>query len=211
MREIYLLSGLGADKRVFDFVDFSGFKVTHINWVNPFDNESIENYAKRLLGQIKTNRPTIIGVSFGGMISVEIAKQIETEKVIVISSAKTKFDIPLYFRIVGQLQLNKLIPTRALKTVNGLTYWFFGTKTKEENELLSAIIKETDSRFLKWAVDKIANWRNTTLLTNLTHIHGTTDKILPLKTADFKVANGGHLMIMNKGEEIGELIRRIIV
>jgi len=210
MREIYLLSGLGADKRVFDFVDFTGFKVNHIDWVDPFDNESIESYANRLLGQIKTNRPIIIGVSFGGMISVEIAKQIETEKVIIISSAKTKFDVPLYFRIVGHLKLNKLIPTKALKTVNGLTYWFFGTKTKEENELLRAIVKETDSRFLKWAVDKIANWRNTTLLTNLTHIHGTTDKILPLKNADFKVANGGHLMIMNKGAEIGGLIRKII-
>jgi len=210
MREIYLLSGLGADKRVFDFLDFSGYKVNYVDWVDPFDNESIESYAKRLLVQIRTNRPIIIGVSFGGMVAVEIAKQIETDKVILISSAKTKFDIPAYFRIVGQVGLNKLIPARILKTVNGLTYWFFGTKTKKENELLTAIIKETDNRFLKWAVDKITNWRNTTLITNLIHIHGTHDKILPFKMADFKISNGGHLMIINKGEEISRLIHRIL-
>jgi pimeloyl-ACP methyl ester carboxylesterase len=210
MREIYLLSGLGADKRVFDFVDLSGFKLNHVDWIDPTDNESIENYAKRLLGQIRTERPTIIGVSFGGMVTVEIAKQMDTEKVILISSAKTRFDIPFYFRIIGQLGLNKLVPSRIFKTVNSLTYWFFGTTTKKEKELLKAIIKETDRKFLSWAIDKIVNWRNTTLLTNLTHIHGTDDKILPFKTADIKVFNGGHLMIINKGNDISGLIRQIL-
>jgi pimeloyl-ACP methyl ester carboxylesterase len=210
MREIYLLSGLGADKRVFDFVDLSGFKLNHVDWIDPTDNESIESYAKRLLGQIRTERPTIIGVSFGGMVTVEIAKQIDAEKVILISSAKTRFDIPFYFRIIGQLRLNKLVPSRIFKTVNSLTYWFFGTTTKKEKELLKAIIKETDRKFLSWAIDKIVSWRNTTLLTNLTHIHGTDDKILPFKTADIKVFNGGHLMIINKGNDISGLIRQIL-
>jgi pimeloyl-ACP methyl ester carboxylesterase len=210
MKNIYLLSGLGADKRVFDFVDFSGFKVNHVDWIAPTNNESIERYAKRLVGQIKTNRPIIIGVSFGGIMAVEIAKQIETEAVILISSAKTRFEIPFYFRIIGQLGLSKLVPPSIFKTVNNLTYWFFGTKTKKENELLKAIIKETDNKFLKWAIDKIVNWRNKTMLTNLTHIHGTDDKILPLKTADFKVSNGGHLMIVNKGKDIAGIVRQIL-
>jgi pimeloyl-ACP methyl ester carboxylesterase len=210
MKDIYLLSGLGADKRVFDFIDFSGFRVNHVDWIEPAGNESIESYAKRLLVQIKTNRPVLIGVSFGGMVAVEIAKLIETEKVIVISSATTKLDIPIYFRIVGQLRLSKLIPTRFLKTTNSLTYWFFGAETEKENELLRVIIEETDDRFLNWALDKIANWKNRTLPTNVVHIHGTNDKILPLRKADFEVSNGGHLMVVNKAEEISGLIRKIL-
>jgi pimeloyl-ACP methyl ester carboxylesterase len=205
-----MLSGLGADKRVFDFIDLSGFGINHVDWIAPSNNESIESYASRLLEQIKKTRPTIIGVSFGGMMAVEIAKQIETEKVILISSAKTRSDIPFYFRIMGQFGLNKLVPTRILKSVNGLTYWFFGTKTKKENELLTAIIGETDSRFLSWAIDKIVNWRNTTLIANLIHIHGTEDKILPSRTADICVPNGGHLMIVDQGKEISRLIRQIL-
>jgi pimeloyl-ACP methyl ester carboxylesterase len=210
MKDIYLLSGLGADKRVFDFIDFSGFRVNHVDWIEPAGNESIESYAKRLLVQIKTNRPVLIGVSFGGMVAVEIAKLIETEKVIVISSATTKLDIPIYFRIVGQLRLSKLIPIRFLKTTNSLTYWFFGAETEKENELLRVIIEETDDRFLNWALDKIANWKNRTLPTNVVHIHGTNDKILPLRKADFEVSNGGHLMVVNKAEEISGLIRKIL-
>jgi hypothetical protein len=102
------------------------------------------------------------------------------------------------------------MPTRVLKSVNGLTYWFFGTKTKKENELLKAIIKETDNKFLTWAIDKIVNWRNTTLINNLTHIHGTDDKILPSNTADINVSNGGHFMVVNKGKDISGLIRQIL-
>lgn len=206
MKEIYLLSGLGADKRVFDFVDFSGFKVNHVNWIEPQDNESMASYANRLVAQIKTMRPTLLGVSFGGMIAVEIAKLIETDKIVLISSAKTKWDIPVHFRIAGRLGLHKLIPTRLLKTVNRLTFWFFGATNENEKSLLRAIIQETDPKFLTWAVDKIVTWQNTTTLKNLTHIHGTADKILPLNKADFTIQSGGHLMIINKGKELNDLI-----
>ena len=68
MNTVYLLSGLGADKRVFEFLDLSDFKVNHIDWIEPIDNETIESYAQRLLIQITTDRPIIIGVSFGGII-----------------------------------------------------------------------------------------------------------------------------------------------
>lgn len=210
MREVYLLSGLGADKRVFDFIDFSGFKISHVDWVEPLDKETIESYANRLLPQIKASKPILLGVSFGGMVTVELAKQIETEKVILVSSAKTKFEIPIFFRLVGQLGLNKIVPTKCLKAVNDLTYWLFGAKTKTERDLLKSIILETDDRFLEWAIDKIVNWRNTATVTNLTHIHGTNDKILPLVTADYKVINGGHLMVVSKGDELSGVLRKIL-
>lgn len=210
MKDIYLLSGLGADKRVFDFIDFSGFKVNHIDWVSPLENESIGNYARRLSERITTAKPILIGVSFGGMMAVEIAKLIETERIILISSAQTRFDIPPYFRIIGRLRLNKLIPPTFLKKVNWLTYWFFGTTTEKEKELLRAIINDTDKAFSIWAIDKIVTWRNTRRLNNLTHIHGTRDRILPSKTADLIVNDGGHLMIMNRGSELSALIKEVL-
>lgn len=202
MKEIYLVSGLGADKRVFASLDFSPFKTNHIEWVDPLKNETIEHYAKRLIRQIKTPSPILIGVSFGGMVAVEIAKQIDVEKIILISSAKTKYEIPVYFRCAGLLGINKLLPARLFKTVNRASYWLFGTTTKNEKELLRSVIGETDSNFLYWAIDKIVNWRNITALGNLTHIHGTNDKILPLRTADYRIHDGGHLMVISKGREL---------
>lgn len=89
MRDIYLLSGLGADKSAFNFIDLSDFNANHIEWVNPAENEQIENYAKRLSKQIQTDNPIVIGVSFGGIMAIEIAKLVKTEKIIVISSVKS--------------------------------------------------------------------------------------------------------------------------
>ncbi len=88
--EIYIFSGLGADERAFQRLDFSGYSINFIKWVLPNVKDTIESYATRLLEQIKTKKPILIGLSFGGIMAIEIAKQIETEKVILIASAKTK-------------------------------------------------------------------------------------------------------------------------
>ncbi|WP_416864092.1 MAG: alpha/beta fold hydrolase [Imperialibacter sp.] len=205
MKKVYLLSGLGADKRVFDFVDFSTFKVKHIDWIQPRGNEAIEDYARRLLPQINTPRPILIGVSFGGIMAIEIGKLVDCEGIVLVSSVQTRFDIPFYFRLIGRLNINSLMPTNLFKKVNALTYWFFGAKTKREKGLLREIILETDDNFFRWAVDKIVNWRNETHLKMVSHIHGDKDRVLPLKTADFTISGGGHLMIVSHGNEIGQI------
>ncbi|TXI67799.1 MAG: alpha/beta hydrolase [Cyclobacteriaceae bacterium] len=127
VKTIYLLSGLGADKRVFEFLDLTTFQVKYIDWIAPGEKESIENYARRLCTQITTNKPTLIGVSFGGIIASEIARQVDCRKVILISSARTKHEIPLYFRIAGMVHLHRFIPIKVIKKVNSFTHWLFGT------------------------------------------------------------------------------------
>jgi len=211
-KKLYIFSGLGADERVFHRLDFSDFTTTFIKWIVPLDNEAIENYATRLLDQITTAKPTLIGLSFGGLIAVEVAKQIDTEKVILIASAKTKKEIPFYYRFAGQLGLHKLLPTRLLKSSNFITNWFFGTSSTFDKRLLKQILIDTDPTFLKWAIDKLAKWTNITHTKNIFHIHGASDKILPLTfvNSNVKIINGGHLMTLNKAEELSKILRQQI-
>ncbi|MGL4632487.1 MAG: alpha/beta fold hydrolase [Leadbetterella sp.] len=205
---IYILSGLGADKSVFKKLDFRGHEVNFIEWIFPIENETIENYARRLLDQIPVSKPILIGLSFGGIIAMEIAKQIETEKVILLSSAKTKNEIPFYYRLAGMLNLHQVIPTRFLKKSNFLTNWFFGIKIDFEKILLKSILEETDATFLTWAIDKIVKWKNESIPKNIFHIHGTADRILPIRyiKTDVKIANGGHLMTLDKAEDISRIL-----
>jgi thioesterase domain-containing protein len=81
-QSIYIFSGLGANERVFSELDFTGFRTTYIKWLPPAKNQPIEKYASRLLAQITAPNPVLIGLSFGGMVAVEVAKQIKVEKVI---------------------------------------------------------------------------------------------------------------------------------
>jgi len=211
-KELYIFSGLGADERVFQRLDFSGFSTTFIEWIVPQDKETIENYATRLLDQIKTTKPTLIGLSFGGLMAVEISKQIDTEKVILIASAKTKKEIPFYYRFAGQLRLHNLLPIRLLKNSNFISNWFFGTSSTCDTQLLKQILIDTDPTFLKWAIDKVARWTNQTQTKNIFHIHGTNDKILPLSfvKCDSTIQNGGHLMTLNKADELNQILRQQI-
>ncbi|GAB3701769.1 hypothetical protein GCM10027592_30380 [Spirosoma flavus] len=209
---IYVFSGLGADERVFKELDFSGFDVTFIRWVQPILNETIEQYAERLAKQIVTVRPVLIGLSFGGIMAVEVAKLIKTEKVILIASAKTQQEIPFYYRLAGKLRLHKLLPVILLKRPNVLSNWFFGAQSNKDKKLLADILRDTDSHFLKWAIDKIVTWTNQTYHDNLTHIHGTADRILPFRyvVSDLIVNGGGHFMTLNKAEEITDVIRGLL-
>lgn len=212
-KELYIFSGLGADERVFQRLDFFGFSTTFIKWTVPQESDTIEQYATQLLDQITTTKPTLIGLSFGGLIAVEVAKQIDTEKVILIASAKTKNEIPFYFRFAGQLRLHKLLPTRLLKSSNFITNWFFGTSSIFDKQLLKQILIDTDPTFLKWAIDKVARWTNQTQIKNIFHIHGTSDRILPISFVNCSstVNNGGHLMTLNKSDELSTILRQMLV
>ncbi len=209
-KELYIFSGLGADERVFQRLDFSDYSTTFIKWIGPQEKETIEHYASRILGQITTTRPTLIGLSFGGLIAVEVAKQIDIEKVILIASAKIKKEIPFYYRFAGQLGLHKLLPTRLLKSSNFISNWFFGTSSTFDKELLKQILIDTDPTFLKWAIDKVTHWTNQTQTKNIFHIHGTRDRILPLSfmKCNSTIKNGGHFMTLNKADELSNVLRQ---
>jgi hypothetical protein len=212
MENLYIFSGLGADKRVFKYLDFSKYNATFIDWIHPIYNESTEDYAKRLTKQITSEKPILIGLSFGGIMAVEVGKIIESKKIILIASAKNKSEIPFYYRLAGFLNLHKLIPTKLMKSSNFLSFWLFGINSKKNKILLTEILKDTDESFLTWAIDKIVNWKNTYNHKNLKHIHGTKDKILPIQfvKSDMKIVDGGHFMTIDKFEELNIVLENLI-
>lgn len=190
MKDLFLLSGLGADSRVFDFLDLSNYNIHFIKWIDPRENEPIEAYARRLKVNIKKENPILLGISFGGMMAIEIGKQIRAEKIIIISSAKTRRSIPANF-ISRKLKLHTLLPARFLLKPNEILYWLFGIKSKDERALLRSILRDTDETFFCWAVDKIMNWENELLPDNTIHIHGSKDRVIPFTSADYKIEGEG--------------------
>jgi pimeloyl-ACP methyl ester carboxylesterase len=212
MKRIYLISGLGADKRAFQFLSLSAYKLIHVEWIKPSQHESLSAYAKRLSVQIPNENPIIIGLLLGGIIAMEIIKHISIEKVILISSVKTKNEIPFYYRILAILPIHKIIPAAWLKKSSFIVDCFFGVQTKDEKKLLKTILKDTDSKFLKWSLNEIINWKNIIVPDNIFHIHGTNDKILPFRFVkpNYTIKDGGHFMVVNKAEEISAIIKSIV-
>ena len=193
---------------MFQNFSFEGYNVIHIDWDLPLENETLQNYALRISENIKDENAILIGLSFGGILSVEISKIKKFKKVFLLSSAKTKFEIPFYYRFLGKLNLLRIIPSSILKRVNSLTYLVFGAKTNFEKNLLKDIIKNTDKHFLKWALHQIINWKNKDFDANIVHIQGNRDLILPhyFVKFDYLIEGGTHFMTLNQSKKIEQII-----
>lgn len=133
MSKVYVFSGLGVDRRVFDEVDFGDLQVEFVDWILPEKDEPLQKYALRISGVITTESPIFIGLSFGGMVAVEISKIISIRKIILIASAANAKELPVLYRCIGPLNVHKVIPLSLLKKRNALTDWFFGIRLKESN------------------------------------------------------------------------------
>lgn len=208
--KVYFISGLGADERVFQFLDLPGIEKIYIKWIDPQDQESLASYSKRLITQIELTEDVILlGISFGGIIAQEIAKIIPCKKVLIVSSIKSPQEFSWQLSLVSSCRIYKLFPAKILKWSNLLTAdYYFSTTSKKESQLLHQIIKETDNRFMLWAIDRLMTWKNTNPQKNIIHIHGTSDRIFPISPikSDIKVQGGGHFMMVNKSVELSKII-----
>ncbi len=210
MKKVYFISGLGADKRAFSLLDLSFCEPEFIDWISPVKNESLQSYAMRLRQQIKEEHPTVVGVSFGGMLACEMAKADNKMKVIIIASNKSADEFPVYLRMAKYFPIYKWLPGKLLKTRK--LNWMLGAKGEEQKKLIRAILSDSDPAFLKWAVGAILNWKEKIVPANVKHIHGTADKLLPFRyvKADFEITGGTHLMSINKPVEVAALLKQLI-
>jgi pimeloyl-ACP methyl ester carboxylesterase len=205
---IYCISGLGADEKIFAKLRLDGYELIHIPWLRPEKNETIEAYAHRMAALIKEDNPILIGVSFGGMVAIEIARQMPVRKLILISSIKSIDELPRWMKIAGVLRLNKLIPVHSYKMAGSIGNYRLGVSNEEERNLVRDYRRAADPRYVQWAVEQIVHWKNKWIPDNIVHIHGDHDLIFParkIKNA-LVIKNATHLLIYNRAKEVSEFI-----
>ncbi len=214
--KIYLIPGLGYDCRIFDNLDLQEFDVTRINWIEPTGNERIHEYANRLWSTLeKSNeRKILIGHSLGGIVAQEIASSNQIEKVILISSIKSRKELPLYFKLVKPFRLERFFTRKiCLKTVK---YWgkYHGLGPEEDQLLFKSMIGNQTNFYLQWALRELSAWQEPKLTqTKVVHIHGTNDKTLPyrlVKNPDYIIEKGSHVCVIKRVEIITEIIKEVI-
>jgi Alpha/beta hydrolase family len=204
LKNVYFISGLGADHRAFSFLDLSFCHPVHIEWIPPNPGESLQHYALRLRTTIPESAPTIVGLSFGGMLLCEMAKHDNKMIGLMISSIKQSSELPGYYRLLEYLPIYKILPAPFLKRIAIFLRFLFGVTDKYRQLVLKEMIAATDPYFLKWSISAIVGWRNTVKPANIINIHGTHDRILPYRNvkADITLKNGTHMMPFNNVEEI---------
>ncbi len=212
MNTIYCISGLGADERAFAKLHIKGFQLQVIPWIDPLKNETIESYAGRMNMQIKEENPILMGLSFGGIMCIEIAKQRKVRQIILISSIKTVSELPTWMNLVAKSKLNKIYPMKSYKFTEPIQNYFLGATNKDEKDMARAYRQQAKLEYTNWAVNEVLNWKNKACFPAIFHIHGDKDKIFPIKNvkADVIIEGGGHFMIMNKANEVSKAIEKCL-
>lgn len=211
---VYFISGLGADDSAFCKIGLmSHYKIIHLPWIIPYEDEFILDYALRMSNSIDKNQPFIlIGLSFGGIIAKEIATLHNPEKIIIISSMSNSNQMPWYFKFIATIKFHKWIPVHWLKIPNPITNWFFGIKSEDEKLLMSKILRNTNIMYLKWAINALLNWKNNKLNDKIIHLHGSEDRIIPLRYVkpNYIIEGGRHFMVLSKHKAVNDKINYIL-
>jgi pimeloyl-ACP methyl ester carboxylesterase len=207
---VYFISGLGADRRIFARLSLPPYiRIRHIEWIEPLRKESLSDYCRRLAAQVDAeDRFVLAGLSFGGMVAIELSRILQPKLVILISSIATRKELPLHFKLIRLLKLHRITPVSLMKFPRPFIYWFFNVRTKAEKIMLQSFLETVSGRYLKWSINAVVNWKSDQRPGNLFHIHGSADRIFPYEKthADVRVENGGHLMVYDKAGEISKIL-----
>jgi esterase/lipase len=212
---IYFVPGLAAGSNIFENIRIADehIEIHYLNWLVPLSiNESIREYAIRMCEKITHENPVLIGVSFGGVMVQEMSKIISSKKTIIISSVKSKYELPKRLRLAKAIKAYKLFPTRVVTNIEEFAKYTFGDTLKKRIDLYRKYLSMRDENYLPWAIYNIINWEQEEPMPNIVHIHGNNDGIFPIKHIKncIVIEGGTHVMILNKAKEISKLLLEVI-
>jgi len=209
------MPGMAANCDIFENIKLDNTKFTlhFIEWIDPFYDESLENYSKRIATKIADRNPILIGVSFGGIIVQEIAKIINVEKIIIISSVKDPSEFPTRIHWAKKWKLYRFFPTAHITLIENITKKIVSSKKIHQRiDLYRKYLSVRSVNYLDWAFKSVITWENTNPVKNIYHLHGTKDHIFPssrITNAEF-LENGTHVMVLANAKWINQKILKIL-
>lgn len=215
-KTLFFVPGLGCDQRIFKhlipLLKQPDLEVQHLEFIEPLNsNEPIVSYAQRVKESLSDpDTPcVIIGMSLGGMISVELAKILNCQQLILLSTIKHNSELPWYFKPLRVLPIYKLVPNWFTRKIVPRLAKLLGLFiNREDSSAYYQMLNDRTDAHLKWARGAAINWNNQEYPKNCIHIHGTKDHIFKHKKVnpDYSIRGGTHNMVMNKPQELADII-----
>jgi len=209
------MPGMAANPSIFDHIELpkAQFESHYLEWIIPEKNETLNDYAKRMVAKIKHDNPVLIGVSFGGLLVQEMCKIIECKKLIVISSMKSKEELPKRLKILKISRAYKILPTQLIENIELLAKFVFGKTATKRVELYKKYLSVRDKRYLDWAIEQIIFWDQEKPNIDAIYIHGDKDAVFPHSAhGNCVIVKGGtHIMIINKYKWFNENLPKLIL
>lgn len=201
---LILLPGLGADSRIWTPQIQAFPQLVAPDFIPSKSDDTLSAYADRLAGVLSERhdltRPFFLGgVSFGGMVAVEMTRRLKPLAVLLVAACRSRRQISRPFR-AAERAVQWIPDLVARRLADGPVPWLFSKLERldaESQKLLTDIAREADVTEVKWQARAVAGWdgeRPTDV--PVRSIHGRLDRVIPLKSiqADEVIEDGRHLI-----------------
>ena len=212
---VYFMPGLAASSSIFERIVLptESFEVFLLNWVQPEKNEPLVAYAKRMAEKVVHENAVLIGVSFGGILVQEMTAFLTLKKLIIISSVKTRDEMPRRIKFAKTTNAYKLLPTSLLNNVEKLIKYSFGNVINQKLKLYEKFLHLRNKDYLDWAIEQVVCWDRSIPDPKVIHIHGDLDEVFPAKNINsfIPIKGGTHIMILNRFRWFNQYLPDIIL
>lgn len=121
----------------------------------------------------------------------------------MISSAKHEKQLSELYFLIDETRIINWIPRQLVKPPQFMLGYLFRTQNKK---LIKEIVDDTKPEFIRWTLSQIVKWKSQPNSLEPIRIHGTHDRLIPLKGDAIKIKGGGHFMTVDRAQEISNLV-----
>jgi pimeloyl-ACP methyl ester carboxylesterase len=205
---LVLLPGMAADERLFGPQKRAFHGLIVPPWIDPEPREPLAAYARRMATSIKPYKPSLVGgVSFGGIVALEMANHLGLTECVLISSIRSPGEMP--WRLRALRPLASIGPER-LGLMAGWTARCLARSMPRATARRLGRLAVPKSAFLRWACWAVLQWRPSPAArrVRVRQIHGSADRTFPIGYThpDQIVKGGGHLLTLTHPTEINEFL-----
>ena len=210
--KLYVISGLGADFKVLEKINFpENLEVVFLDWLIPENKEDFHHYVERMADRVDDSEPfALLGYSFGGLIVQEIDKIKSAEKVVIMGSIKSDKEKSRFIKFGEMSRITKYLPQSMFNVKSAAIYSVARNIVDPKNPKLMEYFTVRDQYYLKWGIQKVSDWKfeeNPKVI----QILGSKDIVFPVKYSkpDYVVQNGTHLFPATKPKQVSKILNEI--
>lgn len=192
----FIFPGLGATDEMYNHQWKACDDFIFCNWPVYQGEQMISELSESLMTHYKiTPKDSVGGSSFGGMIAIEIAQQLNSPNLLLLGSAINTYEVNQF--------LLALAPIVELTPIS-LVQWF----VSQSKHQLSKMFCKTDPLFIQSMIKSLGDWKGLRSYHNrLIRIHGQKDRIIQCPKTCHSISNAGHLVAMTHPEVCIRLIK----